>query len=63
MKSVLTSRGGHIRYHNVPACFVYVLKINKTKVFSSDSINLYKSVILNLFSSAYYFVSQKFNFS
>ena len=33
VKSVLTSRDGHIRYHNVFACFVYVLKINKKHVF------------------------------
>ena len=47
VKSVLTSRAGHIRYHNLLACFVYVLKINKKHVFcifSSDSINLHKGV-------------------
>ena len=48
VKSVLASRGGHIRYHNVLACFVYVLKIKKKNtffcIFSSDSINLHKDV-------------------
>ena len=49
VKSVLTSRGGHIRYHNVFACSVYVLKISKKHVFSyfsSDSINLHKGVTI-----------------
>ena len=50
VKSILTSRVGHIRYHNVLACFVCILKINKIHlfcIFSSDSINLHKGEILS----------------